>query len=153
MTIAHTTPAPSPVELDLRRQLLRARRDLAEARGELEARREQETALREHLEQLGQALTVSEHQRAELHVCYVELLAAARATAAAAARGELAPAAYIAGHLEEIGLQPASDAVPDQVAAEGLAVAVGLQAGLVCGRMDEPAGERAGERPGGGRRP
>lgn len=135
MTIAHTAPA-SPVDLDLRRQLLRARRDLAEARSELEARREQETALRAHLEQLGQEMTISEHLRAELHVRYVELLAAARATAAAAARGELSPAAYIAGHLEEIGLQPAPGAVPDQVVAEGLIVAIALQAG-------EQAGEAA----------
>ncbi|MFF5325324.1 hypothetical protein ACFY2Y_16575 [Janibacter hoylei] len=141
MTIDHIPATPttspsatpsttaSPADLDLRRQLARARRELAEARCELEVRREQETALREHLEQLGKTLTVSEHLRAELHVSYVELLTAARATAAAAARGELAPAAYIAGHLEEIGLQPAPDAVPDQVVAEGLIVAIGLQAG------------------------
>ncbi|MGI5330965.1 hypothetical protein [Actinomadura nitritigenes] len=142
MTIDHITPATpttssstgasttaSPADLDLRRQLARARRELAEARGELDARREQETALREHLEQLGQALTVSEHLRAEQHVCYVELLTHARATAAAAARGELAPATYIAGHLEEIGLQPPCGAVPEQVVAEGLIVAIGLQAG------------------------
>lgn len=144
MTIDHITPATpttrtntsssasntaSPADLDLRRQLARARRELAEARGELDARREQEAALREHLEQLGQALTVSEHLCAEQQVRWVELLTHARATAAAAARGELAPAAYIAGHLEEIGLQPPCGAVPDQVVAEGLIVAIGLQAG------------------------
>ena len=107
----------------------RARRELAEAHAELDARREQEEALREHLELLAAEVTVGEHRRVELHVAYVELLTHARATAAAAARGELAPAAYVAGHLEEIGLQPAPGAVPDQVVAEGLIIAIGLQAG------------------------
>ncbi|MFI0412441.1 hypothetical protein [Actinomadura sp. 3N508] len=107
--------AGTPYELDMRRQLNQARQDLAEAHTELAVLRDQ--------------ATVQQHRHTELHVAYVELLTHARATAAAAALGELAPARYIAGHLEEIGLQPAPGAVPDQVVAEGLAVSVRLSGG------------------------
>ncbi|GAA2576777.1 hypothetical protein SMC26_30040 [Actinomadura fulvescens] len=109
--------AGSPADLDLRRQL-------REAREELRARREQEAALRENAEALSRNLETSRASYVELHVAYVELLTHARAAAAAAACGEVAPIAYIAGHLEEIGLQPAPGAVADAVVAEGLAVAV-----------------------------
>ncbi|WUI01944.1 hypothetical protein OHR68_09075 [Spirillospora sp. NBC_00431] len=121
--------AGTPYELDIRRQLNQARQDLAEAHAELDVRRGQETVLRTHLETLGAEATAMRHRYTELHVAYVELLTHARAAAAAAALGELDPAAYVAGHLEEIGLQPAPDAVPDQVVAEGLAVSVRLSGG------------------------
>jgi hypothetical protein len=128
MTIAHTHQAAqdaqgaSPTDLDLRRQL-------REAREELRARRDQEAALREHNEALGRDLTIARDLYAELHVAYVELLTHARAASAAAARGEIAPITYIAGHLEEIGLQPAPGAAPERLVAEGLAVADRLQGG------------------------
>ncbi|MFI0453719.1 hypothetical protein [Actinomadura sp. 6N118] len=111
--------AGRPTELDLRRRL-------REARQELRARREQEEAVRENAEALSRELEVSRALYVELHVAYVELLTHARAAAAAAARGEVAPTAYIAGHLEEIGLQPAPGAVADAVVAEGLTVAARL---------------------------
>lgn len=125
MTIApeHTQTvraAGTPTDLDLRRQL-------REAREELRARRDQERDLRTHLETLGADLTVARHQYAELHIAYLELLTHARAAAAAAARGEVAPTVYIVGHLEEIGLQPAPGASPEQLVAEGLAVSARLQ--------------------------
>lgn len=153
MTIAHdnttataqpTAQEPvagaSPVDLDLRRRLAQARRELAEtraalaeARHELDARRDQEASLRAHLEELAAASTVCEHRRVELHVCYLQMLTQARAAAAAAARGEAAPIAYIAGHLDEIGLAPEPGAVPDQLVAEGLALANGLVTGRTGG--------------------
>ncbi|WP_131732926.1 hypothetical protein [Actinomadura formosensis] len=114
----------TPHELDIRRQLNQARRDLAEAHAELAVRRDQETVLRaQHVADA----QVGRQRYTELHVAYVELLTCARATAAAAARGELAPAAYVAGHLEEVGLAPAPGAAPEQVVAEGLAVAARLE--------------------------
>lgn len=67
------------------------------------------------------------HLYTELHVAYTELLAHARAAVAAARRGDLDPIAYIAGHLEEIGLAPSPDAEPDRLVAEGLALAAGLE--------------------------
>ncbi|TDC55589.1 hypothetical protein E1281_11690 [Actinomadura sp. KC345] len=124
MTIARTEHAAgTPYELDVRRQLNQARRDLAEAHAELAARRDQETALRTHLESLAADVRATGQAYTELHVAYVELLTHARATVAAAAHAEPAPAAYIAGHLEEIGLQPTPGAVPKQVVAEGLSIA------------------------------
>lgn len=68
------------------------------------------------------------HLYAELLVAYAELLAHARAAVAAARRGDLDPVAYIAGHLEEIGLAPGPGGDPDRLVAEGLAVASGLEA-------------------------
>ncbi|KAB2341520.1 hypothetical protein [Actinomadura rudentiformis] len=132
MTIAHHAltgqpgqvvgEAGSPTDLDLRRQL-------REAREELWARREQEAALRETAEALFRDLKASHALYVEMHVAYVELLTHARAAVAAASRGEVAPTAYIAGYLEEIGLQPAPGAVADAVVAEGLALAVRLSGG------------------------
>lgn len=118
--------AGTPYELDMRRRLSRARQDLAEAHAELAARRGQEAALRTHLEALAADVRASRQAYAELHVAYVELLAHARAAVAAATLGEPAPVAYVAGHLREIGLQPAPGAAPEQVVAEGLAVAAHL---------------------------
>jgi hypothetical protein len=113
----------SPYELDLRRRLNQARQNLTEAHAELAARRDQETALRTHLEALAAEARSARQAFTELHVAYVELLTHARATVAAAVRGEPAPAAYVAGHLEEIGLPPGPGAVPEQVVAQGLSVA------------------------------
>jgi hypothetical protein len=67
---------------------------------------------------------------AELHVAYVELLANARASVASADRGEAAPTRYIAAHLHEVGLAPATGAVPAALVAHGLAVARDLADGL-----------------------
>lgn len=119
--------AGTPYELDIRRQLNQARQDLAAAHAELAVRREEETVLRTQFRDLAADALVTRQQYIELRVAYTELLAHARATAAAAARAELAPVAYVAGHLEEIGLAPAPDAVPEQVVAEGLAVAAHLE--------------------------
>ncbi len=118
--------AGTPYELDMRRRLNQTRQDLAEAHAELAARREHEKALRTRVEALAADVRASRQAYTELHVAYVELLTHARATVAAAERGELAPVTYVAGHLEEIGLQPAPGAVPEQVVAEGLAVAAHL---------------------------
>jgi hypothetical protein len=107
--------AAAPVDLDLKRQLREAREELR--------------ALRERNEALACDLATAQDLYAELHVAYVELLAHARAAVAAAARGEVAPVFYVAGHLEEIGLEPAPGAAPDAVVAEGLAVADRLQGG------------------------
>ncbi|XVQ16370.1 hypothetical protein ACQP1W_52500 (plasmid) [Spirillospora sp. CA-255316] len=104
-----TQTAPTPLTLVKAPQ---ARRELAKAREDVRVLRTE--------------LLVAEHRRIEMHVAYVELLAHARAAVAAAARGDLEPIAYIAGHLEEIGLMPAPDAAPDAVVAEGLAVAARL---------------------------
>jgi hypothetical protein len=104
----HSQSAGSPTDLDLRRQLREAREELR--------------ALRKEQEQLGTELTHTEHLYAELHVRYVEMLGNCRATAAARGRGELDPAAFIAGHLEEIGLHPDQGAVPEHLVAEALTV-------------------------------
>jgi hypothetical protein len=106
MEMTRTTAPGTPRELDVRRQLDQARQDLAEAHAELR---------------------VMGLRYVELHVAYLELLTHARATAAADAREELSPGRYVAGHLEEIGLQPALDAEPDHLIAEGLAVAARLE--------------------------
>ncbi|WP_395110732.1 hypothetical protein [Actinomadura sp. SCN-SB] len=103
MAAAKTIAAPSPLTLSRNPAELRRAVAVANARA-------QEWRLR----------------YAELHMAYVQLLTHARAAVAAAAAGELAPTAYIAGHLEEIGLSPAPGAVPDALVAEGLAVAAEL---------------------------
>ncbi|WP_242911459.1 hypothetical protein [Actinomadura terrae] len=114
MTTPRMSTAGTPNELDIRRQLNQARQDLAAAHIDL-------SVLRSTLQALASDSQVMALRYTELHVAYTELLTHARATAAAAAREELAPAAFITGHLEEIGLLPEPGAVPDQVVAEGLA--------------------------------
>lgn len=150
MTIAHTDTnagrvvSGSPAELDLRRRL-------REAREEARALREQEAALREHLEQLAGHLRVSEHLRVEMHVAYVELLARARAEVAEQRDGTPFRHGHLAGHLEEIGLEPPAGASPDRLVAEGLAVAARLGGGERDPGPHSAAPHSAVAGPGGGR--
>ncbi|MFG1999725.1 hypothetical protein ACGFNU_11315 [Spirillospora sp. NPDC048911] len=136
MTITHPSQgvrdagmAASPVELDVRRLLREAREELREVHEELDARREQETALREHLEDLAVQAGAAEVWRArytELHVAYVELLTRARAEVAKARADTPFRVCHLVSHLEKVGLMPAEGATPDQLMAEGLALAASL---------------------------
>lgn len=83
--------------------------------------RQELAALRAELARLRGELVVSEHLRVEMHVAYLELLVHARAEVAEARQGRCR-SGYLAGHLEEIGLEPPEGAVPDQIVAEGLAL-------------------------------
>lgn len=157
MTIAHTgtgtgtgvgrAVSGSPTELDLRRQL-------REAREEARALRSQAASLREDLEALAGHLLVSEHLQVETRVAYVELLARARAEVAEQQAGTPFRHGYLAGHLEEIGLEPPAGVSPDQMVAEGLAVAVRLGEGKTAPapapHSAEPHSAEAGQAGGGG---
>lgn len=60
----------------------------------------------------GERIRAAGHPGAEAHAAHAELLGHCRATVAAADRGELAPVQIVQGHLEELGLLPASGSSP-----------------------------------------
>jgi hypothetical protein len=117
---AEVLRAATPARLDLRRQLGVAKRVISDLRA-------RERAAEARAAVLAGDLAIERHQRTELHVAYVELLAHARAAVAAQRAGELGALVYVQGHLEEIGLLPPHGASARAIVAEVQALVARLE--------------------------